>query len=69
MDDNQDVRKTILVPREEFERFQARHPGHGDFTWFVREALSRYNKINDTNPEELIGLAVGEISLVHEEEE
>jgi len=55
------VRKTILVSRDEYEKFETRHPGHGDFTWFVREALARYNEINDTNPEELIALAVGEI--------
>lgn len=57
------VKKTVLIPSDEWLRFKERHPGHGDFTWFVREALTRYNDVNDTSPEELIGLAVSEITL------
>lgn len=57
------VKKTLLVPKTEVDRFKKRHRGHGDFTAFVREALKRYNDLNDTDPDELISLAVGEIRL------
>ena len=58
------TKKTILVPDVEVERFKRRHPGHGDFTWFVREALRRYNDLNDVEPDELVELAVKEINTV-----
>lgn len=57
------VKKTLLIPEEEVKKFEAKHRGHGDFTWFVRESLRRYNELNDTNPDELITLAVNEITL------
>ena len=57
------VKKTLLIPKEDYERFKRTHPQHGAFVWFVREALRRYNLIHDVDPEELIGLAVGEITL------
>lgn len=57
------VKKTLLLPKDEMDRFKARHRGHGDFTWFVREALRAYNDLNDIDPDELIKLAVGEVSL------
>lgn len=60
------VKKTLLVPREDFEKFCRTHPQHGSFTWFVRTALRRYNLINDVDPEELVDLAVGELSLTEE---
>lgn len=55
------VKKTLLLDEEEFNRFKARNPSHGAFTDFVRRALKRYNDLNDTNPDELISLAVGEL--------
>jgi hypothetical protein len=63
VDDEATVKKTILIPAKEWSRFKERHPGHGDFTWFVREALTRYNEVNSVSPEELIQLAVSEIRL------
>lgn len=55
------VKKTLLLPRELVEEFDARHPSHGSFTWFVRSALEKYNEINKTDPDELLSLAVGEL--------
>ncbi len=60
------VKKTLLIPKEEADKFRRTHPQHGAFTWFVREALRRYNLINDVDPEELINLAVGEITLTED---
>ena len=57
------VKKTILISKIEYDKFRKRHPGHGDFVWFVREALQKYNEINEVDPKELIELAVGEIDL------
>lgn len=57
------VKKTLLIPKVDFVRFQKRHPQHGAFVWFVREALRNYNELNDIDPDELIRLAVGEIDL------
>ena len=56
--DGEVVKRTLLIPKKEMDRFKARHQGHGDFTWFVRESLKRYNDLNDVDPKELIGLAV-----------
>ena len=60
------VKKTLLIPREDYERFRRIHPQHGAFVWFVRTALRRYNLIHNTDPEELVDLAVGEITLTEE---
>ncbi|KKL91273.1 hypothetical protein LCGC14_1896410 [marine sediment metagenome] len=60
------VKKTLLVPREDYERFRLTHPQHGAFVWFVRTALRRYNLIHNTDPKELIDLAVGEITLTED---
>jgi hypothetical protein len=57
------IKRTLLIPKVEMDRFKARHGGHGDFTWFVREALRRYNDLNDVDPNELISLAVSDLSL------
>jgi len=59
----QKVKKTILIDKDEFDKFRERHPGHGDFVWFVREALKKYNELNEVDPNELVELAVGEIDL------
>lgn len=56
------VKRTLLIDREDYERFQRRHPQHGAFTWFVREVLRAYNELNDTDPDELIKLAAQEIT-------
>ena len=58
------VKRTLLIDREDYERFQARNPSHGAFTWFVREALHKYNELNDVDPKELIELAVKEITII-----
>lgn len=58
------VRKHIEVPAEELKKFESRHPSRGAFTWFVTEALTRYNQINETSPEELVELAVDEITFL-----
>ena len=57
------VKKTLLISREEYDKFRRVHPAHGSFTWFVRTALRQYNLINTTDPQELVDLAVGEITL------
>lgn len=57
------VKKNILIPEEEIERFEVRHPGHGSFTWFVRTCLEKYNELNDVNPDELIGTVVADVTL------
>lgn len=57
------VKRTVEIPRIEYERFRERHPGHGDFIWFLREALRLYNDLNEVKPEELIQTAVSEITL------
>ena len=57
------VKKTLLIPEDEYLKFRKTHPSHGSFTWFVRTALRRYNLINTTDPNELVDLAVGEITL------
>ena len=57
------VKKTILIPRDEYEKFCRTNPSHGAFIWFIRTALRRYNLINEIDPEELVGLAVGEITM------
>lgn len=57
------VKKTLLVPRDLDEEFRLRHPGHGDFTWFVRAALEKYLEVNQIDAEELVKLAVGELDL------
>lgn len=57
------VKKIVLFPEKEVERFKARHRGHGDFTWFMREALKRYNDLNEIDPDELIKLAVEGVTL------
>jgi len=61
--DDETVKRTLLIPRDEMERFKSRHGGHGDFTWFVREALRRYNDLNDVDPNELISLAMSDIKV------
>jgi len=55
------VKRTILIDGEDYRRFRERHPSHGAFTWFIRTALKKYNELNDTDPEELVQLAVGDL--------
>jgi hypothetical protein len=55
------VKKTFLLDEEEVKRFKARNPSHGALVDFFRKALKRYNDLNDTDPDELIKLAVGEL--------
>ena len=57
------VKKTLLIPREEYEKFRRTLPMHGAFVWFVREALRCFNELNDIDPKEFVKLAVDEISL------
>lgn len=61
------TKKTILVETEEYERFKRRHPGHGDFTWFIRTAMRFYNELNDVKPDELVRTAVEELDKVRSE--
>lgn len=62
-DDGEMVKKIVLLPKTEVERFKARHRGHGDFTWFVREVLKKYNDLNDVDPDELLRLAAEGVTL------
>lgn len=55
--------KHIEVPLDEIEKFERIHPSRGAFSWFVREALERYNELNDVSQEELIEIAVKEIRI------
>lgn len=63
MPQNDMVTRTLALPREDLEAFQAHHPGHGAFSWFVREALKRYNELHTIDADDLIQAAVGEIRL------
>lgn len=53
---------TLRLPRSEMAKFRARHPGHGDVTWFFRTALRKYNALNEVDLDELVSLAVAEIT-------
>ena len=57
------VKKIVLLPEREIERFKAKHRGHGDFTWFVREVLKKYNDLNEVDPDELLRLAAEGVTL------
>lgn len=57
------VKKTLLVDKDEWKKFEAKHPQFGAFTWFVDAALRAYNQINEVDPQELIDLAMKEITL------
>ena len=57
------VKKTLLIPKADFDRFKSLHPQHGALVWFVREAIRSYIELNTSDPKELIRLSVGEINL------
>lgn len=56
--------KYIEIPDDDYEAFVNLHPGHGSFTWFVREALRKYLKLHEVTPNELIELAVADINNI-----
>lgn len=56
-----EVKKIINLPVEDVEEFDRKHPQHGSFTWFVREALRRYNEISHPDPLELVNDVVADI--------
>ena len=60
------VKKTLLIPKEDWAEFKRRHPSHGSFTWFVRTALHRYNELNEVNTEALMDLALSEIKITED---
>lgn len=57
------VKKIVELPKDEVQRFEERFPQHGAFTWFIREAIRRFNDIYEINSEELIELAVRDIEI------
>lgn len=59
------VTRTVQLPEAELERFRAAHPAYGSLSWFLREALARYNalRLPDPDADTLITEAVAEITL------
>lgn len=60
---SKEVKKTILFPREDVQRFEEIHPGHGAFTWFLRAALRNYNALHEGNANDLVSVAVRDIQI------
>lgn len=57
------VKKTLWLPEDEVEEFESTFPMHGAMTWFVREALRRFNEMNRVKPEEIVDVAVRDIHI------
>jgi hypothetical protein len=56
------IPKPVTVPRDDAEWFDSHYPMHGAWSWFVREALAQFRRLNEVNPNELIELGVKELS-------
>lgn len=52
----------VEVDKEDYERFKSIRPAHGSWSWFVREALKRYVALHETNSDELLELAIKDLS-------
>lgn len=57
------VGKTVLLLKSDYDKFREVHPGHGSFSWFVQTALRKYNELNVVSADELVELAVKELTL------
>lgn len=58
-----DVKKTFWLPKKEVEKFESKFPMHGAMTWFLREALRRFNEITSFDPEEDLKSAIDDIHI------
>ena len=54
----------VEVDKELFERFKSLRPAHGSWSWFVRAALERYVQLHETNEDELLDLAIKDLSNI-----
>lgn len=61
------VKKIMLIPREDMQKFESHYDHHGAFTNFVRSALVAFNELHDETREELIKMAVGQVDLTKPE--
>ena len=62
-------KKTVHIDKDEYDKFIERHLSYGAFTYWLNEALKQYNALNEVTPNELIKMAVGEITLKRERNE
>lgn len=57
------LKKTLYFDENDVKAFSEIHPGHGSFTWFLRECLRSYVEQYRNNANEQVARITGSIDM------